>query len=297
MQEFSAYVNHCAQQFANIAKCQNCPYGQCIHDYPGVPNMDCYSCLNKIHKKANQGKYTYQCQKITYNYILRHGHRYASEIDKILNLLKQTHGVQLPNDLNVASIGCGPCTELFGIMNQFSGHTIHYKGFDMNAIWQPLTTYERTLFPNTDIQFYNQDFFVFMARGNWHVDVLILNYMLSDMARCQTPAQCSAFVDNIINLCDNGRITYIVINDIYLTYATETGYALMEELARKLRTDKNVDEREGRGRFVEPNPWQPEYGKKYPDALSFSIVEPAVVPYSPMGSCGSIFIVIETNKI
>ena len=259
--------------------------------------MDCYSCLNKIHKRANQGRFTYQCQKITYNYILRHGHRYASEIDKILNLLKQTQGVQLPNDLNVASIGCGPCTELFGIVNQFGGQTIHYKGFDKNAIWQPITTYERLLFPNTDIQFYNQDFFVFMAKENWHVDVLILNYMLSDMARCQTLAQCSAFVDNIINLCDNGRITYIVINDIYLTYAAGTGYALMEELARKLRIDKNVVEREGRGRFAEPNQWQPEYGTKRPDALSFPIVEPSVVPYSPMSTCGSIFIVIETKKI
>ena len=297
MQEFSTYINYCAQQFANIAKCQNCPYGQCIHDFPGNPNMDCSSCLNKIHKKANQGRYTYQCQKITYNYILRHGHRYASEIDKILSLLKQTEGVQLPNDLNVASIGCGPCTELFGVVNQFGGHTIHYKGFDMNAIWQPLTMYERTLFPNTDIQFYNQDFFDFMTGGNWHVNVLILNYMLSDMARCQTPAQCSVFIDNIISLCDNGRINYIVINDIYLTYAVGTGYALMEELARKLRTDKNVVEREGRGRFVEPNPWQPEYGKKWSCALSFPIIEPSVVPYSPMGSCGSIFIVIETNKI
>lgn len=295
MQEFSTYINHCAQQFVIIAKCQNCPYGQCIHDYPGAQNLDCYSCLTKIHKRTNQGRYTYQCQKITYNYILKHGHRYASEIDKILNLLKQTQGVQLPNDLNVASIGCGPCTELFGIINQFNGYTIHYKGFDTNAIWQPLTTFEKTLFPNTDIQFYNQDFFDFMAGNDWHVDVLILNYLLSDMARCQTPDQCSTFIDSIINLCDNGRITYIVINDIYLTYATGTGYALMEEMARKLRSDKKVVEREGRGRFVEPNQWQPEYGKKWSDALSFPVVEPAVAPYNPMSTCGSIFIVIETK--
>lgn len=297
MQEFSTYINYCAQQFVNIAKCQNCPYGQCIHDFPGDPNMDCYSCLNKIHKRANQGRYTYQCQKITYNYILRHGHRYASEIDKILNSLKNTQGVQFSNNLNVASIGCGPCTELFGIISQFSGYTIHYKGFDRNTIWQPLTTYEKMLFPNIDIQFYDQDFFDFMAGGSWNVDVLILNYLLSDMARCQTPDQCSAFIDNIINLCVNGRITYIVINDIYLTYATGTGYALMEELARKLRNDRNVVEREARGRFVEPNAWQPEYGKKWSETLSFPIVEPSVLPYSPMGTCGSIFIVIETKKI
>jgi hypothetical protein len=229
--------------------------------------------------------------------MLKHGHRYASEVDKILKLLKHTKGVQLPNDLNVASIGCGPCTELFGIMNQFGSGIVHYKGFDMNAIWQPLTMFERTLFPNVDIHFYNQDFFAFMAGNDWHIDILILNYLLSDMARCQTQTQCSAFLDSIINLCDNGRITYIVVNDIYLTYATGTGYALMEELARKLRTDKNVDEREARGRFIEPNQWQPEYGTKQPDSLSFPIVEPAVAPYSPMGSCGSIFIVIETKII
>lgn len=297
MHEFSAYINHCAQQFVNIAKCQNCPYGQCIHEFPNSQHLDCYSCLSKIHRKANQGMWTYMCQKITYNYILKHGHRYASEIDQILKLLKNTQGVQLPLDLNVASIGCGPCTELFGILNQFSANTVHYKGFDMNPIWKPLITFERALFPNKDIQFYNQDFFVFMAGDDWHVDVLILNYMLSDMARCQTLAQCSAFVDSIINLCDSGRISYIVINDIYLTYLTGTGYALMEELARKLRNDRNVVEREWRGRFVEPNEWQPQYGTKWPDTLSFPIVEPSVVPYGPMNSCKSIFIVIETRTI
>lgn len=296
MEEFTTYINHCAQQFSIIQKCLICPYGQCIHDLPEEQNLDCSSCLAKIHRRVNQGKYTYQCQKIIYNYILRHGHRYASEIDKILNLLKQTQDVQLPNELNVASIGCGPCTELFGIMKQFADHTIHYKGFDRSTIWQPLTTFERSLFPNKDVEFTNMDFFTYMAGCYLHVDILILNYVLSDMVRCQSAADCSAFIDNIIGLCDSGRISYIVINDIYLTYASGTGYALMEELARKLRNDKNVFEREARGRFAEPNQWQPEYGTKKSDTLSFPIVEQAVLSYSPMKSCGSIFIVIETKQ-
>lgn len=295
MQEFTAYINHCDQQFKNIAKCQNCPYGQCIHDCPDAHDQDCYSCLAKIHRRANQGEWTYQCQKITYNYILKHGHRYASEIDKILSLLSNGKTIQLPDEINVASIGCGPCTELFGVMNQFSNKTVHFKGFDWNPLWKPLTTYMETLFPNKDNQFLDSDFFDYMEGCDLHIDVLILNYMLSDMARCRTSSECSKFIDNIIKLCDAGRINYIVINDIYLTYSTGTGYALMEELARKLRNDKNVIEREGRGRFSEPNEWQPQYGKKYPESLSFPATEAAVKAYDPMQVCGSIFILIETK--
>lgn len=293
MQEFSAYVDFCAHHFGNIAKCQQCVYGQCIHDCPGDEAMDCYSCLSKIHRKANHGKITYKCQKITFNYILRHGHRYASEIDKILSMLKKN--VQLPEELNVVSVGSGPCTELFGIMNQFQDHVVHFRGFDKDNLWKPLTDFEEGLFSNKDVHFQYEDFFSFMVRTEFHVDVLIMNYLLSDIARCQSEKEASDFIDNIIKYCQKGRIHFIVINDIYLTYSSGTGYSLMEELARKLRRDKTIIEREGRGRFSDPNEWQPEYGRRYPEALSFPVVESSVLPYDPMMLCRSIFIIIETK--
>lgn len=292
MQEFSAYIDFCAQQYYGIAKCQNCPHGQCIHENPGDTNADCYSCLYKIHRHTNH-QWTYQCNKIIYNYILKHGHRYVSEIDKILALLKGW--VALPMAMNVYSIGSGPCTELFGVINQFCGRNIHFRGFDLNTIWKPLNDFQKTLFPNIDIDFNAVDLFAYMSATDVHIDILILNYMLSDMARYESTATCNNFIENLVALCKAGRITYIVINDVYLTYSSGTGYSLMEQLAGRLRKELKEKEKEARGRFVEPNEWQAPYGKKYSEYLTFPVIEQSAIPFSPQTPCGSMFIIIETK--
>lgn len=161
MKEFSAYIDFCANQFNASAKCQVCPYGHCIHDFPDVNGLNCYPCLTKIHKHYNNDK-KYQCQRIIYNYVLVHGHRYASEIEKILALLKGC--VRFPKELNVFSIGSGPCTELFGVYNQFTDHIVHFKGFDLNPIWEPINQFEQSLFPNEDISFLLQISLIILLR-------------------------------------------------------------------------------------------------------------------------------------
>lgn len=290
MQEFSTYIDFCAQQFNSMGKCQNCPYGQCIHVAQDVQGVDCYSCLYQIHRYVNQ-KWKYQCCKIIYNYVLKFGHRYASEIDKILSFL--VHNVTLPQELNVMSVGSGPCTELFGVMNQFSGHTVHFKGFDLNEIWEPMTLFEKTLFPNKDIQFHYEDFFEYINKTDEVVDVLILNYMLSDMARYEGASVCSAFIDKIVKLCEEQRIKLILVNDVYLTYASRTGYALMEELARKIQFNRKINSRSGRWRFTEPKSGQVVYGTRYNDnGLSFPIVENSVAGFNSFSPCNSIFLFI-----
>ena len=167
MREFTKYINYCDQRFRGIARCQNCPYGQCIHDNPAVAT-DCYSCLSKIHRYVNRDL-TYRCEKIIYNYVLKHGHRYASEIDKIMSYF--TSNPQLPIGVNVCSVGCGPSTEIFGVINRLPNHVIHYKGFDTNQIWAPLNNCVRTLFPGHDVQFEDVDFFQFMAENDDHIDI------------------------------------------------------------------------------------------------------------------------------
>lgn len=288
MREFTKYINYCDQRFREIARCQNCPYGQCIHDNPAVAT-DCYSCLSKIHRYVNRDL-TYRCEKIIYNYVLKHGHRYASEIDKIMSYF--TSNPQLPIGVNVYSVGCGPSTEIFGVINRLPNHVIHYKGFDTNQIWAPLNNCVRTLFPGHDVQFEDVDFFQFMAENDDHIDILIFNYLLSDMARQKDAAFCSTFIDNVVSLCEARRISHIVINDVYLTYGTGTGYALMEELARKLQNKRNITWQGWRGHFATPKQFQPAYGQKCPERLSIPIVEPAVMAYNPFSTCGSLFMLI-----
>lgn len=289
MGEFSKYINYCANQFNGITKCESCPYGRCIHESPTTSNGDCYSCLNRIHRYSNQ-IWKYQCERIIYNYVLKFGHRYASEIDRIMMLLVKY--TELPNDLNVYSVGCGPCTELFGVFNQLSNKTVHYKGFDISTIWQPLNDFQTTLFPDKDVQFLNTDIFEYSDRNDDHIDILILHYMLSDLARFESSADCSLFVDKIVTICEEKRVSFIIINDVYLTYSSRTGYALMEELARKLQANKIINEKIGRGHFADPNPYQPTYGKKYANVLTFPIIEASVVHFQPFPSCGSIFMIV-----
>ena len=290
MQEFSAYIDFCVHQFQGIQKCQNCPYGKCINDNDNMPGHDCYSCLNKIHRYTNN-VLSYRCDRIIYNYVLKHGHRYASEIDKELALLRPH--VNIPAEMNVYSVGCGPCTELFGVIRRLGSSTMHFKGFDTNPVWKPINDFQRGLFPNTDIQFLTTDFFDYLTVNDDHVDVLVLNYMLSDLARYETQDTCSSFVDKIVGLCEQKRVSCMVINDVYLCYASRTGYALMEELARKLLFNKNINERIGRGRFATPNAFQVAYGKhQYNNELSFPIVEQSVKPFAPFATCNSLFMFV-----
>lgn len=290
MQEFTDYINHCAQQYANIAKCQNCPYGQCINDCPNNANVDCYSCLNKIHRLANSNL-EYRCEKIIYNYVLKHGHRYASEMDKIMSYF--TNNQQLPLTPNVFSVGCGPSTELFGTVNRMPNRVIHFKGYDTNTIWKPLNDYSKALFPMHDIQYFDCDFFQYITGTDEHVDILIFNYLLSDMARRKDALFCSDFLSKVVTLCETGRISHIVMNDVYLTYGAGTGYALMEELTRKLQANRNIKWNCLRGHFATPNDYQVVYGNKYSDALTLPIVEAAVKPFNPFGACGSLYMLIE----
>lgn len=289
MKEFTDYINHCASQFANIARCQVCPYEQCINYCADNAGADCYSCLSKIHRRANKDL-TYRCERIIYNYILKHGHRYASEIDRIMPYF--TNNQRIPLSPNVFSVGCGPCTELFGVVNRLQNRVVYFKGFDTNAIWTPLNNYQRALFPGHDVQFMNQDFFEYMEKTEDHVDILIFNYLLSDISRREDAAFGSDFIEKVVALCESGRISHIVINDIYLTYGTGTGYALMEEMARKLQANKNIKWNGWRGHFATPNEFQPTYGKKCNDSLTFPIVEPSVKPFNPFGTCGSLFMLI-----
>ena len=112
------------------------------------------------------------------------------------------------------------------------------------------------------------------------------------MARQKDAAFCSTFIDNVVSLCEARRISHIVINDVYLTYGTGTGYALMEELARKLQNNRNITWQGWRGHFATPKQFQPVYGQKCPERLSFPIVEPAVMAYNPFSTCGSLFMLI-----
>lgn len=75
MQEFDNLIRHCVQQFNSIPFCTNCNMSQCRR----FGTNNCYNCLSHIHSIYTKNEH-YACNKITYNYVLKHGYRYVSEM-------------------------------------------------------------------------------------------------------------------------------------------------------------------------------------------------------------------------
>lgn len=80
MSHLSELINFCKSEYERLPFCEQCPMVSGCHKGCGV---DCYYCMNYIHKKSTTTEH-YSCNKITYNYILKHGNQFASEIAKAI---------------------------------------------------------------------------------------------------------------------------------------------------------------------------------------------------------------------
>ena len=290
MQEFSNLIRYCAERFYHLPMCQQCPMGQCRC----AGGADCYNCLRYIHDKTNN-VHRYPCEKITYNYVLKHGHRYASEISNAVSLTTPYLNLTLP--VSVLSVGCGPSPELYGALDALQNVTVNYWGFDTSNVWQNIQDFNRQNLAHLSgmRQYLPDDFIDFVRRTNSGADILILSYFFSDFIKFH-PAECQQFVIDLAQLICEGRFHFVIINDIPLFYNSGTAYYCMELLARQLKDTQQMRFITVRRHFAIPNEFQFPYGKKQDDALRFPIVEQDVRPFSPFGTCGSIQMLIRTVR-
>lgn len=161
MEEFNSLIKHCAQQFNTIPFCSNCVMSQCRR----CSTNNCYNCLTHIHSIHTRDDH-YACEKITYNYILKHGYRYVSEMAWAFLGVKNLFDLTLP--INIASVGCGPSTELYGAAAVFRNSNLYYYGFDMNTVWKPIQQFNVNNFSHLPhvIQYYNSDFIEYVNDNN-----------------------------------------------------------------------------------------------------------------------------------
>lgn len=283
MQEFTDLINYCYQQYTAIPPCSDCAMGNSRKN----ECEDCYNCLKHVHSYSNHTDH-YSCKKITYNYILKHGHRYASEIEKAIADIKPYLDRTRP--VYILSVGCGPSTELYGAVQALNGMTISYMGIDRNPIWNEIQNFNIDRFGQTPhiVQYTSEDFFSFI-KDRW-ADILILNYFFSDLIKF-SPDITDDFINKLADLINNGIFKWVVINDIPLFYKDGTGYICMEHLAQKLSPAIKV----ARRHFATPNDFQPIYGTKLPCNLSIPIVEQNVQTFNPFESKGSIQLIIKVN--
>lgn len=247
---------------------------------------DCYNCLNYIHKKSTTTEH-YSCNKITYNYLLKHGNQFASEIAKAISGIKS--GLLQNDEISILSVGCGPSTELYSAVEILKGHKISYYGFDRSDIWAAIQSFNiAQLSPaGHDIQYLTQDFFDFVQDSWIQWDVLILNYFFSDFIK-YSPKETEDFIERLAILINNGAFRYVIINDISLFYATGTGYSCIESLARKIKSSEKYIINSRKFHFKYPNEYQITYGQKLNDSLYFPVDVDKIGTYNPFDSCRSI---------
>lgn len=186
--------------------------GPCVGD----PLMTCENCLKEIHFKKDSSR-QYDCENMCYWYVCQDIYRYASEMawllhDKELGLRKRN------SPLNICSIGCGPCSELIAIEEYHHRYGLtfeySYTGFDINNVWYPIQQKVISLSasPNA-IKIINGDVFEYYNSVDERPNMIILNYMLSDMLRYGQEA-FSSFVDKLCVFVVGLPSCAVLINDI-----------------------------------------------------------------------------------
>lgn len=240
MSELLNVQKQCLDLIKNHTECgQNCPLNQYCNK---VGCEDCSRCLYQI--QYEHPNFTYSCKKITYHYVLRFFNRFASEICYAMCSYKYKD----ISRINVVSLGCGPGSEVYGIVRALQIRNIdvpvYYEGHDMLNVWEHVQDLCKKSLSSKQriINFHTTNLFAdFRGFDNNIIDLLILNYLLSHAAKFYTKQQKNQFADEIVDFILIKKVRNILFNDInyYGKYANlDSGVQLMKLLISKIMSRK-----------------------------------------------------------
>lgn len=175
-------VEYCHNKFSNL-DCKACSYKE------HCPN-DCAKCLHYIHSPSSAPeKRTYDCERMACHYVCKYSHKYTSELVYALEQLKD---IKEREKLNVLSIGCGPCTDLFALdyLNEkkiYSFENLEFRGVDLKPLWKDI--HDRIQVESTGnykVKYYYRDIFDLIdviCEKKWLPDLTVFQYVFSDMKK------------------------------------------------------------------------------------------------------------------
>lgn len=218
---------------------QNCALNHYCTSF-GCTTGDCSRCLNQI--QYGQPNFTYSCTKITYQYVLRFFNRFASEICYAMCRYKYNN----PKRINVVSLGCGPGSEVYGIIKAFKiqgvDTRLYYEGHDLLNVWEPVQNLCKNSLSSTQhvVDFHTTNLFAdFHGFDDGVTNLLILNYLLSHAAKFYPLQGKHQFVDEIVDFILLYNVRNILFNDInyYGNYTSlDSGVQLMNLLVSKIKS-------------------------------------------------------------
>jgi hypothetical protein len=204
-------IEFCVSHYSNDYKCANCLNDEC--------QQSCKKCLEDINFNKNpiRIKKGYDCLNITFYYCGKYGFKYSSEIEKLL--IENEDWFASFEHYNIVSIGCGPCTDLYGFLNYlnsiYSEKHIKYCGIDKNKIWSTIhNTIQSIQFPNLATRFIYEDIEKIKFKNT--PNIIIMQYLLSDMLSSGYDLNTlyKFLTKNIVSKMSRGDC--IIINDINL---------------------------------------------------------------------------------
>lgn len=287
MATINKLMQHCIRQYYAPPKCRSC-----VNDRQCIESENCYKvCIYKVHRIANKSLH-YNCPNMLFCYIMKHFYRYASEIESIF----ERFFYNCHSHIRVASIGCGPASEFYGITDFLENNTeckltFDYTGLDIDDFWQPIWDYTQENFKNA--KFIKSDFFEYYNEHEFP-EVVIMNYMLSDMAK-YSPDCINNFLDNLIGFLNAMPYGVIIINDInYEKDTTETAFGCLHYLHKRIATLPYIQIHSGS--FSKRPITRKYFGKRITnDSIRAKMID---IPFDiqPFGKCNSIQYIIIKHK-
>ncbi len=259
---------------------------------------DCIMCLDDQNFKGIAREY--DCEKRCGAYVCHYFFRHMPEMCYLAREMKY-----LPETIKILSIGCGPCSELIGIManlpKTYLNYNIDFLGIDMSKKWSPFHQQLSKLMVkhnrNVSVRFLYKDIDNAMDElMEERFDIVVMNYFLSDYR--------FFYKDNIvpvINLCHSlnkavfskmPNNSHIMINDINHKKARDCFDVLVRSVKRK-----KIDEY---FRFEKPYDVSQEYTLNYNmrknvlwELQKHFFTEPFELDYSPRTDCASAQVLVQ----
>ncbi len=210
-------TNYCNNMYTQKVKCSNCTYGD---NCPG----DCGICLHYIHTpEVAPTPRHYDCPNMANYYVCKYSYKFTSEL--IYPLLKFVC-LQKEKQLKVMSIGCGPCTDLFALdylhtIGIFQFDSLEYVGIDSSdSVWNHIYEQIKQVYPHA--YFVGDDIADYMSaiqRSQWIPDLVVFQYVLSDMQKKHSDSQLKQFLHDF-SYYFNQKMrdgSCIIINDTNLS--------------------------------------------------------------------------------